>query len=1070
VPSTGKRDSLLPFNCETVPLGEGLIYTPSYLRAMAPTSGTLDTTPDRPCDSRVRGGSRRHGLAFLGATLVVAGFLLSTLGTPATQVHPIAFGAGPLAVASPIVPAPHSTLPEVPNLPSPPGAPGLSQPGVAPLTKSAPSWAASNPPTVRQGAAFAYDGTDRADILFGGVNGSTYLGDTWKFLQNQWIQLGPVVAPSPRAGASLAYDSHDGYLLLFGGWNAGGPLHDTWEFAHGVWTQLSPATNPSSRGYAAMTYDAKTGDAYIVLFGGKSTTGTLGDTWKYVHGVWTLLTATGPQGRSDSSAVYDTADQYVLLFGGRNQSGSTVTYLHDTWTFAAGGWSQVSPSLAPAARADLAMVYDPVAGYTVLFGGANLSSGHLFADTWTYVGGAWTHLSLPVSPAPRWGMESAWDNTDHYVLVAEGSLAGNPLTATDGWNFSSGVWHVLASEPILFGPQPAPAMFPAFANDPLDSVSGQKVNETGTVLYFGGATSLGMNNQTWLFDNQFWTERFPAASPSPREAAALVCDTRDGYMLLFGGRDASGISLGDTWKYQGGVWTLLSESTAPAPRFGAAITFDAADNEVILFGGYDGSQYFGDTWAFSSGAWTHLSPTPAPSARAFPAFTYDAKDGDVALFGGLSAVAVYGDTWTFVGGIWKLITESFSPTAGWDAGLEYIANDNVAFFFGGCGQLISPTAGTCNAVQNTTLKFYSSKWHTLTLVGGSPAGRFAGGTANDGVDNVFLVFGGSSGTAPLIDRWEFAAGRWVHWAPVLLPTARSGTSVVYSQQTTQMVFFGGFGVTPSGANGYLNQTWLWDTGVWGLADPNRVPSSRAYAVEGFDAADNYAVMFGGFGPSGYLGDTWTWLGGVATGDWTQRATHGGPSPRANASISYDTSLNEILLFGGQGPSGGLSDTWAYHAGAWTQLTTTGAPSARTGAAMVYDITDHETVLFGGLNTTTGKVYNDTWTLSAGVWTQLALAHAPAPRYGAGNVWATARAGSNPFNYMMLFGGVSSTGSYLGDTWTFVGGVWTQVLVGAKASPDPAAFISMSCDTSDGNPVLFGGYTGGSALSDFWVYR
>jgi hypothetical protein len=75
-----------------------------------------------------------------------------------------------------------------------------------------------------------------------------------------------------------------------------------------------------------------------------------------------------------------------------------------------------------------------------------------------------------------------------------------------------------------------------------------------------------------------------------------------------------------------------------------------------------------------------------------------------------------------------------------------------------------------------------------------------------------------------------------------------------------------------------------------------------------------------------------------------------------------------------------------------------------------------------------------------------------------------------YNFVLLFGGENASHGYLGETWQFVQDNWTQVLVGAKGLPVPCAYMTMADDTSDGNPIIFGGSDANGYLGGFWVYR
>jgi hypothetical protein len=64
------------------------------------------------------------------------------------------------------------------------------------------------------------------------------------------------------------------------------------------------------------------------------------------------------------------------------------------------------------------------------------------------------------------------------------------------------------------------------------------------------------------------------------------------------------------------------------------------------------------------------------------------------------------------------------------------------------------------------------------------------------------------------------------------------------------------------------------------------------------------------------------------------------------------------LLGGYSPI--LDDTWTWNGSTWTQQAPATSPPARVGASMAYDATASDIVLFGGYGT--GDIYpNDTRT-------------------------------------------------------------------------------------------------------------
>jgi hypothetical protein len=229
-------------------------------------------------------------------------------------------------------------------------------------------------------------------VLFGGFGASGYLGDTWRWIGSpiggEWKQLHPATSPSVRANASLTYDAKDNEVVLFGGQNSGGYLGDTWVYsAAGAWTEIFPATSPSARASAAMAYDSE--DNYTVLFGGRNSGGALGDTWEFVGGAWTALApAISPSARygaaivdcpSNSKGSKGAQPEVVLLVGGTD--GSKL--FGETWAFLGGQWTLLTastPDIVPFSYGGLGNDLDD--GVPVAFAG--LAGGGPLADFWDF--------------------------------------------------------------------------------------------------------------------------------------------------------------------------------------------------------------------------------------------------------------------------------------------------------------------------------------------------------------------------------------------------------------------------------------------------------------------------------------------------------------------------------------------------------------------------------------------------------------------------------------------------------------------------------------------------------------
>jgi hypothetical protein len=279
-------------------------------------------------------------------------------------------------------------------------------------------------PSPRQLAAVTYDAHDGYMLLFGGGihrDGVSY-NDTWKYEAGKWTELFPSPSPQGRLGAGMVYDSRDGYVLLFGGYNESSAtfLDDTWEYANGKWTEVLPTLAPSARWLFGMSYDTTLGE--VVLFGGGDF-GTLGGTWTFTGGHWTDVTGSvhSPPWRSDAGMAYDPLDGYSVLYGGNGNS----SLLSDTWAFADGNWTNLTHVVRPPANSDFGLAFDSEVGSVVL--ATSVSS-----STWSFGSGSWTNISARFTsnyPA-RSHFSFADDPKDGYTLLYGG---GGTYFLRDTW-------------------------------------------------------------------------------------------------------------------------------------------------------------------------------------------------------------------------------------------------------------------------------------------------------------------------------------------------------------------------------------------------------------------------------------------------------------------------------------------------------------------------------------------------------------------------------------------------------------------------------------------------------------
>ncbi|MCI4372942.1 MAG: hypothetical protein L3K02_04800 [Thermoplasmata archaeon] len=294
-------------------------------------------------------------------------------------------------------------------------------------------------------------------------------------------------APSARYLSMMVFDPLDGYVLLFGGADASGSLSDTWSFAHGQWTELNPSISPGGRYLAGIAWDVA--DGYAVMFGGYSLPSAVvnNETWTYIHGAWTNLTGStnqtpGPRWRP--LMTYDAGDGYVLMYGGTT---ATATYA-DTWEFLHGNWTALTVSGSPPPRFRASMVYDPVDNYTIVFGGCtSFACPGPDGSTWKYSNGTWAALSPSTHPAARVYYGLSYSTLAQTVLLFGGSTVPTAATGAlaDTWNFTGGNWTSLTSSLTTSPPRLA---YLEMAFDPLDGY---------TIAYGGQYSNATYSNETW---------------------------------------------------------------------------------------------------------------------------------------------------------------------------------------------------------------------------------------------------------------------------------------------------------------------------------------------------------------------------------------------------------------------------------------------------------------------------------------------------------------------------------------------------------------------------------------------
>lgn len=602
-------------------------------------------------------------------------------------------------------------------------------------------------PSGRDGSATAYDRARGVLVLFGGVDGSGFLDDTWEWDGTSWSERPPAGSkPSGRYMHAMVYDSARGVVMLFGG-DDGAGKQDSWEWDGYAWTETTPSgTKPSARSQHGMAYDSERG--VTVVFGGSTTAGFSQETYEWDGSSWTKITpvAAKPDKRMSLDMTFDSTRNVVVLFGGYDGSNFQDTW---EWDGTTQTWTDVTPvGSKPTARRNHKMAYDINRDVTVLFAGSDGSSQQ---DTWEWDGATktWTEVTLGSGNPPTRSSHSLTYDSASEVVV----LFGGTSQKQDTWEWDGTSW-MQKSPPD----KPDGRTFFAMAYDV----------DRGVVVLFG---AFGLQD-TWEWDGKVWSERTPVADiPSARYGHAMVYDTNRDVTVLFGGD-----YLQDSWEWDGSTstWTDVTPvGTKPSGRSFHAMAFDSNRNVAVLFGGDDnsgdcngtGTDSCDDVWEWNgaTATWSQRTPTgSSPQPRVRHSLVFDsASSRQVALlFGGTVPVG------NCHGGPASLCNDTWE----WD--------------------------GTTSA------------WTDVTPAGTKPQIRYEQAMAFDSTREVAVLFGGCVGTTPQQDTWEWdgATETWSDRTSVLaLPDARCRHAMAYDSTRNVTVMFGG-----EWAASYQD-TWEWDT-------------------------------------------------------------------------------------------------------------------------------------------------------------------------------------------------------------------------------------------------------------------
>lgn len=342
------------------------------------------------------------------------------------------------------------------------------------------------------------------------------------------------------------------------------------------------------------------------------------------------------------------------------------------------------------------------------------------------------------------------------------------------------------------------------------------------------------------------------------------------------------------------------------------------------------------------------------------------------------------------------------------------------------------------------------------------------------------------------------------------PSRLSEHGVGYVQESAEMVVFGGTtavpdNCSPSVESRYVDTTWIYDDacGAWTELD---VAGPGPRGRHAMTAGGGFVWLHGGrwredgatSGDYSVYGDLWRF--DMATQTWTEMNPSGAaPSARVNHSMVWDSSRDQVVLFGGSEVTGlniaPKNDVWVYDVASdtWLMLSDGEGPDARLSAATTYDAQRDALIVFSGFDdfgfTGVIEYFADVWAfdLAGESWEQLQNeASAPDGRFGSAIV-------HDPTNdlYVTFGGHDDQTLGNRNDNWAFDPNTraWTDLAIGDTfqneqtgicefppdftdidpALPERRSYGTMVWSETCGHAVLFAGKTDCGAANDIWTY-
>jgi hypothetical protein len=339
------------------------------------------------------------------------------------------------------------------------------------------------------------------------------------------------------------------------------------------------------------------------------------------------------------------------------------------------------------------------------------------------------------------------------------------------------------------------------------------------------------------------------ANPSSRCGARMIHDVKNERMVMFGGMNTRlpwGELHNDVWTLSlsrgDEAWNLLSPAgQPPSPRWQSAVVYDSTEQRMVVFGGRrDFAEPFNDVWILTlevgNERWEEVEIAGvSPPARCQASAIYDPKQKRMVIFGGFSDGQSLNDLWSLdlVNFVWHRLEPSGIPPASRQGHVAiYDPLESRMIMFGGEAPDLE------SGVQDSLLSQRAPSTLEKVQYGNS-----------DPSDSRMFVFGSKSTIGHFNDAWalDLTPGS-ESWAQLSvsgeLPPAVSASVAGYDHTARRMYLYGGYVYPPFH---YPEDIFYLDLSSleWSRILLHDAPVGRRGLCGGFDHHNRRLIVFGG---------------------------------------------------------------------------------------------------------------------------------------------------------------------------------------------------------------------------------